>query len=92
MDKRLVPYNVYLHAEHVDKLKKMAGERKASSVVRDAISMMMDGQDTYNSGYNRAVKDAVKIIDGCQEISMIAINGKYLADVLIDQLEGLEKK
>jgi len=44
MDKRLVPYNVYLHAEHVDKLKQMAGKRQASGVVRDAISMMMDGK------------------------------------------------
>jgi len=91
MDKRLVPYNVYLHAEHVEKLKKMAGKRQASSIVRDAISMMMDGKDTYNSGYNKGIKDAIQIIDGCKDIEMIAIGGKYLADILIDQLEGLEK-
>jgi len=91
MDKRLVPYNVYLHAEHVDKLKQMAGKRQASSVVRDAISMMMDGKDTYNAGYNKGIKEAIKLIDGCKDIQMIAIGGKYLADILIDQLEGLEK-
>jgi hypothetical protein len=44
-DKRLVPYNVYLHSEHVTKLKQLAKERKASSIVRDAISTVLDGKD-----------------------------------------------
>jgi hypothetical protein len=43
--KRLVPYNLYLHEEHVDKLKKLAKKRQASSMIRDAISMMLDGKD-----------------------------------------------
>ena len=90
--KNLVPYNFYLHTEHVDKLKKMAGQRKASSPIRDAVSMMLDGKDEYSAGYNRGLKDAIEIIDGCKEIEVIAIRGKYLADILVDQINGLEKK
>ena len=92
MEKKLIPYNLYLYSEHVDKLKKMAGQRKASSLVRDAVSMMLDGKDEYSAGYNRALKDAIGVIDSCKEIEVIAINGKYLADLLASGINDLEKK
>jgi len=91
-DKRLVPYNVYLHSEHVSKLKQLAKERKASSIVRDAISTVLDGKDEYSAGYNRGLRECSDIINRCKEIEHIAVRGKYLADVLIDQIEALEKK
>jgi len=90
-DKKLVPYNLYLYTEHVDKLKKMAGQRKASSMVRDAVSMMLDGRDEYSAGYNRALKDAVSVVDSCKEIEHIAVRGKYLSDVLAEQINAMEK-
>ena len=91
MEKKLIPYNLYLYAEHVDKLKNLAGKRKASSMVRDAVSMMLDGKDEFSAGYNRALKDVIEVVNKCDEIEFIAIRGKYLADVLIDQIEGMEK-
>jgi len=90
-DKKLVPYNLYLYTEHVDKLKKMAGQRKASSLIRDAVSMMLDGKDEYTAGYNRALKDAVSVINSCKEIEHIAMRGKYLADILADGINAMEK-
>jgi bisphosphoglycerate-independent phosphoglycerate mutase (AlkP superfamily) len=90
VEKKLIPYNIYLYSEHVEKLKKLAGQRKASSLVRDAVSMMLDGKDEYSAGYNRALKDVAEIINKCKDIEVIAIRGKYLADVLIDQIEALE--
>lgn len=90
MEKKLIPYNLYLYSEHVEKLKKLAGKRKASSLVRDAVSMMLDGKDQYSAGYNRALKDVAELINQCKEIEVIAIRGKYLSDVLIDQIEALE--
>lgn len=90
MEKKLVPYNLYLHAEHVDKLKKMAGDRKVSGLVREAVSTLLDGKTEYAAGYNRALKDAAKVINNCKEIEVIAIRGKYLADVLIDEISTLE--
>ena len=91
-EKKLVPYNLYLYTDHVDKLKKMAGQRKASSMVRDAVSMMLDGADEYSAGYNRALKDVVEIVDSCKEIEHIAVRGKYLSDVLAEQINAMEKK
>lgn len=90
MEKKLVPYNLYLHTEHVDKLKKMAGDRKVSGLVREAVSTLLDGKTEYAAGYNRALKDAAKVINNCKEIEVIAIRGKYLADVLIDEISTLE--
>jgi hypothetical protein len=92
MEKKLVPYNLYLHAEHVDKLKKMAGDRKVSGLVREAVSTLLDGKTEYAAGYNRALKDAAKVINNCREIEVIAIRGKCLADVLIDEVSALEMK
>ena len=92
MEKKLVPYNLYLHAEHVDKLKKMAGDRKVSSLVREAVSTLLDGKTEYSAGYNRALKDVAKVVNNCKEIEVIAIRGKYLADVLIDEINLLEMK
>jgi hypothetical protein len=91
MEKKLIPYNLYLYSEHVDKLKKLAGQRKASSMVRDAVSMILDGKDEYSAGYNRALKDSIEIIDSCKEIEHIAVRGKYLADILAEGINAMEK-
>jgi len=85
-EKKLVPYNLYLYTEHIDKLKKLAGQRRASSLVRDAVSMMLDGKDEYSAGYNRGLKDSVEIVNNCKEIEFIAIHGQGLADILIEKI------
>ena len=90
-EKKLVPYNLYLYTEHVDKLKKMAGQRKASSLVRDAVSMMLDGKDEYCAGYNRALLDSVSVIHSCKEIEYIAVRGVQISDILADQIKSMEK-
>jgi len=91
MTKKLMPYSVYLPMEYYDKIKHLAKERKASGLVRDAIVMALDGNDEFKSGYNKGVRDAIKIVDACKDIEMIAIRGKYLNDLLAEQISGLEK-
>ena len=91
MTKKLMPYSVYLPMEYYEKIRDLAKERKASSMVRDAIMMALDGNDEFKSGYNKGVRDAIKVVDACKEIEMIAIKGKYLNDVLAEQISGLEK-
>ena len=55
--KRLIPYSVHLPADLHAKLKKAAGERQASALVRDSITMALDGSSAYEGGYKKAVKD-----------------------------------
>jgi hypothetical protein len=54
--------------------------------------MILDGNDAYTSGYNKAIKDASKLVYDCKEAQMIAIKGKDLGSILTDQIESLEIK
>jgi metal-responsive CopG/Arc/MetJ family transcriptional regulator len=90
--KKLIPYSVYIPENLYKKLKLLAKERKASVLIRDAISMALDGNDAYTSGYNKAVKDAAQLIYDCQEAQMIAIKGKDLGSILTEKIEALEIK
>ena len=90
--KKLVPYSVYIPVEMYSKLKEAAKSRKASVLIRDAITMILEGNDAYTSGYNKAVKDAAQLIYDCPEAQMIAIKGKDLGSILTEQIELLEIK
>lgn len=90
--KKLVPYSLYLPQEHIAKLKEAAKGRKASALIRDAITLILDGGDAYNSGYNKAIRDAAKIVYDNPEAQMIAIKGKDLGSILTQQIESLEIK
>jgi hypothetical protein len=91
-DKKLIPYSVYLPRKYHDKIKDLAKERKASSMIRDAICMILDGGDAYKSGYNQGLRDSVKQVDALKEIEHIAIRGKYLNDILAENINQLEMK
>jgi len=90
--RNLVPYSVYLPQEYHSKLKEAAKDRKASSIVRDAIMMILDGGDAFKSGYNKAVRDASKIVYDCKEAQMVAVNKKDIGQILSEQIQLLEMK
>lgn len=87
--RKLIPYSVYLPEEHHKKLKKAAKERKASTLIRDAIQMILDGNDAFNGGYNKGIRDAAKVVYECKEAQMVAINGRDLGATLTDQIKAL---
>ena len=84
------PYSVYLPEEYIVRIKELAKERKSAALVRDAIMMALDGDDSFKAGYNKALRDVVGLVDNINEIKVIAISGKYLADILADQIDGLK--
>lgn len=90
MEKRLVPYSVYIPKELHTKLKKVAKARKASSMVRDAIRMIIDGNDAYQAGYRKGLEDASKVVYDCPEAQMVAIKGRDIGAYLCDQIKSLE--
>ena len=93
MEKRkLVPYSVYLAEDQIARLKSFAEKRQASRVIRDAITMILDGSDAFNSGYNQAIRDISKIIYECPEAQMVAVRGKDLGALLTEQVEMFYKK
>jgi hypothetical protein len=90
--KKLVPYSVYIPQEYYLKLKAAAKERRASVLIRDAIMMICDNQDSYKLGYNRGVADAAKVVYDCEEAQMIAVKGKDLGSILAEKIDLLETK
>ena len=87
--KRLIPYSVYLPEEIHVALKEKAQSRQASKVVRDAITMILEGGDQFTSGYKQGVRDTMDIIHKDDLASTVSVNDKRIADHLIDQIEGL---
>jgi hypothetical protein len=91
MEKKMIPYSVYLPEAYHAKLKALAKRRQASALVRDAISMIVDGGDAYRTGYNSGIKDASKVVYDCEEAQMVAVKGRDIGAVLADRINKLKK-
>ena len=87
--KRLIPYSVHLTESVYTALKSAAKERKASALVRDAITMIIEGDTAYNSGYNKGIRDCVNLINAEAVATAISFNNVTIADTLINQLVDL---
>ena len=87
--KKLVPYSVYLSPEHHKKLKAAAKKRKASSLIRDAIEMILADGDQYRAGYNKGISDAAKIVYECEEAQMVAVKGRDVGAILSERINEL---
>jgi hypothetical protein len=90
-EKKMIPYSLYLPSDLFQKVKDLARERKAAPLIRDAIGMVLNGQDLFNAGYNKAIADAAKVIYENKEAQMIAVNGRDLGAILTEQIKLLEK-
>lgn len=86
-DNRLVPYSVHLKKDIYDKLKLAAGQRKASALVRDAITMIVEGDDAFNAGYNKGIRDAIEEMYEDEAASRIHFDDELLADRLTERLK-----
>jgi hypothetical protein len=87
--KRLIPYSVHLPEDVYNKLKEAAGNRKASALVRDAITLIVEGDDEFNGGYNKGVRDCIRLIHSVELCKAISYYEDTLAKILSDQIEEL---
>ena len=84
--KRLIPYSVHLPENIHAKLKEAAGNRKASGLVRDAITMIIEGDDAFNAGYNKAIRDVMAVFHNDSWCKSLGIEGQSMAYYLQDQV------
>jgi metal-responsive CopG/Arc/MetJ family transcriptional regulator len=89
--KRLRPYSVYLPEDLHIELNKHAQNRKASSMVRDAITMMLQGSKQFDGGYNQALRDVATIIRKHDQANAISWHDITIADDLISEIVELSK-
>jgi hypothetical protein len=87
--KRLIPYSVHLTPEIYENLKELAKERKASKLVRDAITMILNGKGDFDSGYNKGIMDAIDAVAANHAAHRISFDENSIANSIIDQLEIL---
>jgi len=90
--KRLVPYSVHLREDIYNALKDAAKDRKATSMVRDAITMIVEGTSSFDSGYNKGIRDAMQAVQSDELIGKISFDGKPISDTLLSQLEMMVVK
>ncbi len=89
MEKKLIPYSVHLREDIYLQLKELAKERKATALVRDAITMIVEGDDAFNGGYNKALRDVISLMKEDQWANSIGINGESLAEHFSAQIEKM---
>lgn len=88
--KRLVPYSVYLDEETHEALREKAKSRQASKLVRQAITMILDGGDDYSSGYAHALRDMSSILQSDVVLNDISFKDEKLADYVVARISFLE--
>lgn len=91
MSKKMVPYSLYLPEDQREKLRELAKQRQGAEMVRNAIGVMLKGGSEFDGGYNQAIEDMIKLVDTIKEIQCIAVNGKYLNDVIADRSRELKR-
>lgn len=89
--KRMIPYAVHLPEDIYNKMKEAAKERRASSVVRDAIIMLLEGENVFNSGYKKGVRDTIEIIKNNEGAKTISYGNQTIADSITSDLGLLLK-
>jgi len=88
--KRLVPYSVYLSEEVYQKVKEAAKDRKAATMVRDAINLYIQDKTPYSAGYNKALKDAMAIIKKNEGATSVHFGGKSISKTLCENIDRLK--
>lgn len=89
MEARMIPYSVHLREDVYLKLKEIAKGRKASSLVRDAVTMILEGDDTFNGGYNKAIRDVIGMIQEDPWATKIGVDGESLSIHLASKIEQM---
>ena len=91
IDNKLVPYSVNLTRGIYEALKKLAQKRQASAMVRDALTMIIEGHGEYASGYNKGLRDSSEVINNDRIANAVSFDGQKIADILNDQISCLVK-
>lgn len=87
--KRLIPYSVHLREDIYLKLKAAAKERKATALVRDAITLIVEGDDAFNGGYNKAIRDVIAAVHEDAWCKSVGVSGKTFAEYIEEQISPM---
>ena len=83
--RKLVPYQVYLRPDQVEKLREKPG--MASELVRQAIDTIGEAPLDYHEGYRQGFVKAQTVVSKSTKGNAITVFGKTLSDLMCDELQ-----
>lgn len=89
MEKKLIPYSVYLPEAVYLQVKDAAKGRKAAAIVRNAIVSYLDEKNPRLAGYKEGISDAMRMIRRTRVTQTVSFKGEPIADILITKLETM---
>lgn len=89
MEKKLIPYSIHLPEEIYLQVKAAAGARRASELIRDAIVTHLESEDKHTAAYNRAIREAISMVQRHPLARTIAVSGETISDALVAALRNM---
>lgn len=83
--RKLVPYQIYLRPDQVDRLRAKPGY--ASELVRQAIDAMESASLDYHEGYRQGFDKAMMVISKSTKGQAVTVFGKTLSDLMCEELQ-----
>lgn len=90
--KRMIPYSVHLSESTYTALKEHAKHRQASTLVRNAIDMILSKEDPFNAGYNQALRDVIKTIKAHKLANDLVFAGESIGDTLVTAISEIHTR
>ena len=90
--RNMIPYSVYLREDQVAKLRAMAGNRKASDLIRTALDTIDERGNDFNSGMRVGIVAAIEVVRNSKHGQIRFPNGKTISDMIVDDLQSFADK
>jgi uncharacterized membrane protein YgcG len=84
---KLIPYSIHLQPDIYDRIKAAAGERKASTIIRNALNMYLRNEDAYKAGYQDGIKTSIQEVQNIPLCNHIRWQEESMADMISRILE-----
>lgn len=86
--KNLKPFLAYLAIQEYAKLKKFANKHKTpmTQIVREAITARISGSNSYVTGYNDGLQEAINAVNAMKHAQMRFPSGQSFAELVTDDL------
>ena len=79
---KLIPYSVHLPPALHKKLKAAAKDRKASAIVRDALSAMLEDRTQYEQGYEAGLLSALEAVRVHPLLHSLQWQGQSMSEIV----------
>jgi hypothetical protein len=84
---KLIPYSIHLQPDIYEKVKKLAGDRKASVTIRNAINAYVRNEDAHKAGFRAGILHAMEEVKNIPLANHIRWQDESMAQMICRVLE-----